>query len=150
MDAIAKLLTDATRSGVYQLNLDARRVAQCANDAGLAAWRVDIGHAHDKEDFLELVSKALNFPRTFGGNWDALADCLRDLSWIDANSGGAGYVLILEKSKHFCTAHKHEFDEAVEILGVVSDFWKREGKPFWGLISGPEGWESGYSQMPAA
>ena len=148
MDSITKLLTDATRSGVYHLTLDARQVAQCANDAGLATWRVDIGHAHDKKDFLDLVSKSLNFPSSFGGNWDALADCLRDLSWIDANKGGAGYVLILEKSKHFCAAHKREFDEVVEIFSDAAEFWRGQGKPFWGLIGGPEGWDSGCPMMP--
>lgn len=149
MDAIAKLLADPGKSGVYHLNRDARQLAQAATDAGLAAWRVDIGHAHDKQDFLDLVSKALNFPKTFGGNWDALADCLRDLSWIEATSGNKGYLLILEKSKHFCAAHKHEFDEAIEILGETAKFWRGQGKPFWGLIGGPQGWDSGCPPMPA-
>ena len=144
MDATAKLLADATRSGVYHLNRDARQLSQAATEAGFAVWRVDIGHAHDKEDFLDHVSAALNFPKTFGGNWDAFADCLRDLSWIEAK----GYVVILEKSKHFCVAHKHEFDEAVSVLGEAAEFWKGQGTPFWGLIGGPEGWESGYPQFP--
>jgi len=146
MDAEARLLADATRNGVYQLDRDPRRLAQIASEAGLAAWRVDIGHAHDKEDFLRAVAAALSFPRTFGGNWDALADCLRDLSWVKAK----GFVLILEKSKHFSAAHRHEFDEAVDILNEAAEFWRGEGTPFWGLVSGPEGWQSGCPQMPAA
>ena len=144
MDATAELLADAGKAGVYHLNRDPRQLAQAAAGAGLAAWRVDIGHAHDKEDFLDYVSAALNFPKTFGGNWDAFVDCLRDLSWVE----GKGYVVILEKSKHFCAAHKHEFDEAVSVLGDAAEFWKGQGKPFWGLIGGPEGWDSGYPQMP--
>jgi len=146
MDASAKLLADAGKSGVYQLNRDARQLAQAAAEAGLAAWRVDIGHAHGKADFLEHVSTTLNFPKTFGGNWDALADCLRDLSWIE----GKGYVLILEKSKHFCSAHKHEFDEAIGVLSDAAEFWRGQGTPFWGLIGGPDGWDSGYPMLPSA
>jgi RNAse (barnase) inhibitor barstar len=146
MDDIAQLLADSEKAGIYHLNRDPRQLAQAATAAGLAAWRVDIGHAHDKEDFLDHVSAALAFPRSFGGNWDAFVDCLRDLSWVE----GKGYVVILEKSKHFCAAHKHEFDEAIESLTEASEFWKEQGKPFWGLIGGPDGWDSGYPPMPAA
>jgi RNAse (barnase) inhibitor barstar len=145
MDATGTLLADAAKAGVYQLNVDARQLAQAAADAGLAAFRIDIGHAHDKDDFLEHVSKALKFPASFGGNWDALADSLRDLSWLQ----GKGYVVILEKSKHFCDAHKHEFDEAIDVLKEAADYWKKQGKPFWGLIGGPDGWKSGYPPMPS-
>ena len=35
-----------------------------------------------KADLLALFSRGLSFPATFGGNWDALYDCLCDLSWI--------------------------------------------------------------------
>ena len=145
MDQTATLLADSAKAGIYQLNRDARQLAQAATAAGLAVWRVDIGHAHDKEDFLDHVSAALNFPKSFGGNWDAFVDCLRDLSWVE----GSGYVVILEKSKHFCGAHRHEFDEAIESLTEAAEFWKSQGKPFWGLIGGPDGWDSGYPPMPA-
>jgi len=35
-----------------------------------------------KETLLAAVGSALRFPEYFGGNWDALSDLLRDLSWI--------------------------------------------------------------------
>jgi Barstar (barnase inhibitor) len=35
-----------------------------------------------KADLLAAVAGAGHFPDHFGGNWDALLDCLRDLSWI--------------------------------------------------------------------
>ncbi len=145
MDPIASLLSDPARAGVYHLDRDPRALAQAATEAGLAAFRIDIGHAHDKEDFLEDLKEALKFPDWFGGNWDALADVLRDLSWIP----GKGYVVILEKSKHFCASHRHEFDEAIDVLKEAASHWKSQGKPFWALIGGPEGWQSGYPVMPA-
>jgi RNAse (barnase) inhibitor barstar len=140
----AKLLNDAAKAGVYHLQGDPRQIAEDASQAGLAAFRIDIGHAHDKEDFMGDLSKALKFPATFGGNWDALTDTLRDLSWLQ----GKGYVIILEKSKHFAAHHKHEFDEAVDVLKEAATFWKAQGKPFWALIGGPDGWDSGCPKMP--
>jgi Barstar (barnase inhibitor) len=35
-----------------------------------------------KADLLAALASAGRFPDHFGGNWDALLDCLRDLSWI--------------------------------------------------------------------
>jgi RNAse (barnase) inhibitor barstar len=144
MDDLAQALASPEKSGVYHLTKDGRQVAQSATDAGLAAFRIDIGHAHDKKDFLGHLSKAMRFPDWFGGNWDALADALKDLSWIDS----AGYVVILEKSKHFHDAHRHEFDEAVDVLKDAAAFWRGQGKPFWALVGGAEGWKSGYPPMP--
>ncbi|MBI3149753.1 MAG: barstar family protein [Betaproteobacteria bacterium] len=35
-----------------------------------------------KAELLAALASAGHFPGCFGGNWDALQDCLLDLSWI--------------------------------------------------------------------
>jgi hypothetical protein len=45
--------------------------------------RIPAGIA-DREALFSALSAELNFPDYFGRNWDALFDCLRDLSWIAA------------------------------------------------------------------
>ncbi|MDA8523438.1 barstar family protein [Acidovorax sp. NCPPB 4044] len=37
---------------------------------------------NSKSELLTALAKAIRFPEYFGENWDALEDCLRDLSWI--------------------------------------------------------------------
>lgn len=138
-------LTDAGKAGVFHLTADPRELAEAAAAAGLAVYRLDIGHAHDKGDFLRDVSQAMKFPATFGNNWDAFADCLKDLSWAD----GKGWVVILEKSKHFCAGHHHEFKEAMDIMDEAAEHWRKQGKPLWTLIGGPDGWKSGWPDTPA-
>ena len=137
---------DSAKAGVFHLTADVRGIAEAAEAAGLAVIRIDIGHAHDKKDFLNDVSKAMKFPDWFGGNWDALADCLKDLSWLQAK----GWVVILEKSKHFCAGHRHEFEEAMDVMAEAAANWRGRGKPFWTLIGGPDGWKSGWPELPSA
>jgi hypothetical protein len=106
---------------------------------------VDIGHAHDKEDFLAGASKAMRFPERFAGDWGAFADGLKDLAWMPSK----GWVVILEKSKHFAGGHVHEFKDAMAAMIAAADHWRGKGKPFWTFIGGPDGWKSGWPNMPS-
>jgi len=146
MDPLGALLSDSGHAGVYHLTCEAWEIAAAAGAADLACIRIDIGHAHDKADFLEHMARAMGFPQWFGRNWDALADCLKDLSWLP----GKGWVVVLEKSKHFGAGHSHEFQEAMDLMGEIADYWRAQNKPFWTLIGGPEGWNSGYPAMPSS
>jgi RNAse (barnase) inhibitor barstar len=136
-------LADPVRAGVFQLTGDAREIVRLAEAGGLAVHRIDIGRVHDKSGFLRMLAQSLNFPQSFGANWDALSDSLKDLSWTDA----PGWVILLEKSKHFCAGHGSEFSEAMDIMVETADFWRGEGRPFWTLIGGPEGWDSGWPEL---
>ena len=49
--------------------------------AGFDVFVVDGGAASDKAGALAAIASAGGFPDWFGGNLDALVDCLRDLSW---------------------------------------------------------------------
>jgi hypothetical protein len=51
------------------------------------------GRLRRKQDVLRELDRALKFPDYFGWNWDALDECLRDLSWLGAPEG----VVILHK-----------------------------------------------------
>lgn len=138
-------LADASKAGVFHLGPDARATAQSAASAGLLVAYVDIGHAHDKEHFAEHAAEALRFPDSSALDWDGFAAGLKDLSWLQAK----GWVVILEKSKHFCGGHRAEFEQSMRAMADAAEHWRREGKPFWTLIGGPEGWTSGWPEIPS-
>jgi hypothetical protein len=142
----AEWIKDAAKAGVFQLGADARELARAAAAAGLMVIYVDIHHVHDKEDFLAEASHAMRFPEERGESWDAFAGGLKDLSWLQAK----GWVLILEKSKHFCGGHRHEFKDAMAAMADAAEHWRGQGKPFWTFIGGPDGWKSGWPDMPSA
>ena len=142
----ADWLKEPTRAGVFHLVCDARQLAGAAATSGLMVIYVDIHHAHDKEDFLAEASHAMRFPEDQGASWDAFTRGLKDLSWIQAK----GWVVILEKSKHFCGGHGHEFKDAMAAMSATADHWRGQGKSFWTFISGPDGWKSGWPDMPSA
>ena len=78
-------------------------------------WRIlslDLTACRSKADFLERAAMTLKFPTWFGHNWDALSDCLTDMSWWPAGR----YVIILRYAMDFCFADADGFNIALEIL----------------------------------
>lgn len=149
MSDLSKTLADAKASGVFHLMREPYEIERDAKAAGLYVVRMDIGHAHHKEEFIDHIAKALHFPATYGKNWDALNDSLTDLAWIkEGGKAPAGFVLIFEKSKHFGAGHKHQFDDAMEVLKAVAESWQGAGKPFFAFIHGAQGWSSGLPEWP--
>ncbi|WP_335975951.1 MULTISPECIES: barstar family protein [Streptomycetaceae] len=49
---------------------------------------LDLAGVGDRQEFMDRVSADLRLPDWFGRNWDALADCLTDLSWWPVEPGG--------------------------------------------------------------
>jgi hypothetical protein len=49
-------------------------------DAGKSV-SVDVSGAHDKAGFMLCLARDLDFPPYFGGNWDAVEECLADMDW---------------------------------------------------------------------
>jgi len=55
-------------------------------DSGALVVRMPCG-IRSKEKLLAILADKLRFPGYFGWNWDALEECLRDLSWLPARQG---------------------------------------------------------------
>lgn len=73
----------------------------------------------NQEIFLNQIAKAMQFPTYFGANWDALEECLRDLSWYSAQ----GYVLIYQQPEVFAQAQPEQWQIAYDILQSAVEYW---------------------------
>jgi hypothetical protein len=125
------MLADPAMCGVYAVpgdaGVDYLDVARSLDFAGIA---IDFAGCADKDDALARIAGALRFPDWFGGNWDALADSLADLSWLAA----PGYVLLLEHIAAWRAADPIGFETLSDILDEASVRWARDRIPFWALL----------------
>ncbi|NMG76347.1 barstar family protein [Aromatoleum diolicum] len=125
---LANTLQQCARAGVYHLPAGGTEaIERAAAGLGFAVVRADLTNCNDKADFLRRIAGALHFPDWFGHNWDALADCLRDLSWLPAD----GYVIVLEHADRLRVAAEGDFTTALEILEETARDWAEEDVPMW-------------------
>jgi RNAse (barnase) inhibitor barstar len=122
----------AGRSGVYRApkDMDAPRKAAAKADALWLALPLD--GAANKKQFFAACARALKLPSYFGGNWDALADCVRDLNWL----AGKGYVVHVTGQEKFARAAADDYQTALAVFAEAADFWKGRGAPFIVLVEG--------------
>ncbi len=128
MRTLLARLRDATRSGVYRA-ARADDILDATAGSGLRVARIALDGAQDKAALLERVARALDFPSWFGGNWDALEDCLSDLSWAPAD----GHVLLFEGRP---AAPADDLAVLSDILGSVAGSWAERDRPFFAVFVG--------------
>ncbi len=79
---------------------------------------LDGSGAQSPATILELIARALDFPEDFGHNFDALYDCLTDLSWLPAGE----HVLIWSKPSALRRADPTAYDALGSVLSdAVAD-----------------------------
>ncbi len=133
---LSGMLADAAACGAYYVDIDGREaLADAAARLEFAYAEIDLSGCRDKDAALSRIAHALEFPDWFGGNWDALADCLRDLSWWPA----PGYAFVLDHTHDWKDADPVGFDVLLEIGNEVAADWAEHGVPFWLLIPVPHG-----------
>ena len=72
----------------------------------------------DKVTLLLWYATALDLPDYFGANWDALNDCLRDLSWVKE------HTVVLYHQDVPLAANPRDRKTYVEILANAASDWK--------------------------
>lgn len=94
-ERLGSVLAGRRQPGLYRWVSRAHPEAVRRELAG-AGWAVHVLDGRglvDRDALLDGLAQALSFPAWYGRNWDALADCLSDLSWLP----GQGQVLLWER-----------------------------------------------------
>jgi len=87
MSQVQSLQEKLQKGGLVDVSSTERdEVMQAATDAGLTALVVECDRARSRSAVLRAVVKAVDFPEFFGGNLDALYDCLCD-TVLDQKAG---------------------------------------------------------------
>jgi hypothetical protein len=127
MSKLLQRLSDASKSGVYRV-ASPEAVLEALQGSTLRLARANVGGS-DKSQMLSKLARALDFPSWFGGNWDALEDCLTDLSWSKA----AGHVLLIEGA---ASAAADDLGVLEEVLAAAAAHWAGRGRPFFAVFVG--------------
>jgi hypothetical protein len=130
MSELLRRLSDASKNGVYRVGAcDA--VIDAVSGSGLHLARVKLRGGDGKAEVLRQLSQALSFPSWFGGNWDALEDCLSDLSWSTAT----GEVLLIEGA---AAAAEDDIGVLRDILASTAAYWSERRRPFFAVFAGAD------------
>jgi hypothetical protein len=115
MSGLAGLLAHHVPPGIYRWH-GAFEVADVRHTVEHAGWRfaaVDGWHGDTKAEFLAAGGEALDFPDHYGQNFDALADCLADVTAGDSE----GWVLLWDGWGPLARADERAFSVALSVLG---------------------------------
>ena len=116
----------SAQTGIFRLDRkDVPALQAAAIELGQAFYLVDLSHARNVPGFIKAMRRDLQFPEWFGGNLDALNDCLTDFSWRPAS----GYVIALSGSE-MLRATPTSLATLNEVLSCAVEEWERRDVPF--------------------
>ena len=122
MKDLAGFLLDSAHSAVYAAPASVAALKLGAEACGLVCFDLDLAGVADKAAFLRRCQTVFGLPPTFGYNWDALADCLQDLSWRPAR----GYAVFCSRGAEFARRAPHDFAIALDIFTAAAAYWRAQ------------------------
>ncbi len=118
--AVSEVLERPDRNGIYRLS---------QSDFGFKPV-LDGRAMRSKKSLLAGVARVLDFPDYFGENWDALEECLSDMSWRD------GQISLL--IEHADSIPDALFATLLQVFSQVAEQWADEGRVCSLFLSGLE------------
>jgi hypothetical protein len=138
--ALDELLAGRLRPGVYQWRTPPVPGAvgdtgwtRRAEEAGYRGFHLDGRRARGKDAFLRLCAGVFGVPALAGGDWDDLADCLRDLSWTPAKNG---YVVLYESWAELADTDQKALPVVLDVFEDAVKAWRDTPTPLTVLMAG--------------
>ena len=114
------------RTGIYAAPRVVGPLRAAARDAGVEWLDLDLAGVAGREAFLKRSAERLRLPDYFGGNWDALHECLIDL----AAAGSPGAVVHWRRGSTLAKRAPDAMKTALGILGEAALYWSAGGRAF--------------------
>jgi hypothetical protein len=130
--SIDRLLAGEIEPGIYRLDMSLRPSTICNRFSGhgWCCFYLDGGKIFDKQSLLAESARAFWFPDYFGHNWDALEECVTDLSWFEET----GYVLLYDHAAVLVSQGPDVWATFYDILNSTVAHWNARSRPFYVLL----------------
>jgi Barstar (barnase inhibitor) len=100
---------------------------------GWSLHRMDGRVVSGAPELFDRCAAALAFPQWFGRSWDALAECLGDLSWLP----GRGHVLLWDQYGVLARLDPKAWELACQVFFDAAELRRSTGsEPFFVLLRG--------------
>lgn len=134
---LTALLEGRVPPGVYRWTVPGgtRRsdVAAAAKGAGWLLFWLAGQAVTEKDEYLDLCAETFAFPDWFGRDWDALGDCLTDLTW---QVHGAGHLVVYAGWQALAESDEDAFEVALDVFEEAIDLWRDSDTPMTVLLPG--------------
>jgi hypothetical protein len=132
---LAAVVSGARPPGLYRW-LSRAHPAAVRRELATVGWdlhHLDGARIRDKAGLLDACSDSLQFPAYFGYNWDALADCLADLSWLPDR----GRVVLWDRYGVLAASDPDAWATGREVFQSAAEERTAEGRsPLYTLVRG--------------
>ncbi len=96
------------------------------NEEGFTVVDIRASAVHAERDLVAVLGRSLQFPEYFGNNWDALDECLADLSWLPAG----GYVVCFYGAEQIWRDMPRSLGKLVSAWLFAAERWSKQDVPF--------------------
>lgn len=103
----------------------ARELASEAAAQGMQVFVLDGTGIVDASAFHAAIAELFSFPAYYGANFDALDECLTDLSWLEPSARRLVFVL----PESFEEQDPRTFRIALDVLADASERWQASPTP---------------------
>lgn len=102
--------------------LHLNRISNASRELGFVLFEIDARAIVTVPTLMDAFADAMNFPAYFGRNWDALRDCMTDLSWYKAS----GYALVLSYADSLSIFGQEDFSAVLGVIEAAVTNWRDE------------------------
>jgi len=106
----------------------AQDLMQAAAQVGQHFLYVNLSAAQSKQEVLESMAIAFQFPVQYGKNLDALYDCMTDL--VHKAGAQPGFVVVLEQLPDNPRFDREAREQLLEVFRDAAEYWGERRIPF--------------------